>query len=257
MNIRAAVFFIAIGFLAPSHASEPPRNADSLVPGDIVSGPIRYGRRVIGIPSGQWRVFAKRERSVLAEATDPRVLTLWFDEISNGRLVRTLEVSASNYSGNFEWFAEPCKSKGDSYLIKDEKTSLNNQFCTRVGFKSNMVIGASGEQFDVWARDLIRVGIDYPREMPFVRVTRYTRSDYMHMTMSFDPMASGIGDSKHSERTLNDWNASGPPSSQQHVRFYEALATWSPIFAKAVVRAFEGDATLIGASFGNPSLPTK
>ncbi len=258
---RAAAFAVVLvasaSFVCDARADDTPPNAKALKIGDPLFGAFRYGGRVIAVPSGQWRLIAKAEKNVVTGMSEPKTLTLTFDEVTEGRLARLLEIVATNYSSNVDWFAEPCKTKGDAYSIKDEKTGLNNQFCTRVGFRSAVVLGASGEQFEAWARDLTSRGVGFSPEMPFVRVTRYTKADYLQMTLSFDPQASGIGPSKYAERLVNDWNASSAPGNPQHVRFYEALAGWAPTFSAAVVRAFGGDTSLTGADFGSPALPPK
>ena len=228
---------------------------DSLQPGDHVSRPLKIGRRTISLPAGDWQLIVKTERNPSTDATRqmPTLVRLQFQELLDGRLNRMLELAASSYSARSDWQDEPCKYKGDSYWIEDRGTGTHDQFCLRVGFRSGMVDGARGDTFLAWARELKAKSIGYAPEMPAVTVTRYTTYDFLSMSISFDPAVSGIQRSKDSTRQFNDWNPTTIAQHPDHKGFYEALVSWTPVFAAAVQRAFDGDETLSPKDFAGPA----
>jgi hypothetical protein len=237
--------------------------AESLKIGDTVTGPLKIGRRIITLPSGTWQVIASAERPVFSDAGRPgNTLRLHFQEVRNERLTRGLEVVATKYSPtSIRWNEEPCKTKGDSFWVEHRRSwihnSINDQFCMRVGYMSNIVDGATGAAFEAWARDIKAKSIGYPPEAPFVSITRFTSFDYLRMSIYFDPMLSGIGPSQNPVRQLNDWHGDTASQRPAHANFYAALVAWAPKFADAVQRAFDGDEKLVGEDFGEPNLPSK
>lgn len=253
----SAILVCAIPALAWS--AGPVVLAESLKPSDIVTGPIKVGRRTLVLPAGVWQLVTTSERNSGNEGTTqtPTLMSLFFQELRAGRLGRGLEVVATKTSRTVNWLDEPCKSKGDSYWISDRRTGMNNQFCLRVGYKSGMVDGARGESFQAWARDIKSKSIGYSPEMPFVSVTRYTPYDYLQMTVSFDPSTSGISPSANPTRSFNDWLPETVAQRPTHSMFYEALVSWAPTYAAGVQRAFDGDESLSPAEYGEPALPTK
>ena len=236
--------------------------ADSLKIGDTVTGPLKIGHRTIALPSGMWQVATMVERPAVADS--PRlgsILTLHFQEIRNGRLVRGLQVAASKSTRDIRWNSEPCKSKGDSFWIEHRRSwirnGINDQFCMRVGYLSGIVDDARGDAFQAWAREMKAKSIGYSPEAPFVMVTRFTSSDYLQMWVAFDPMLARIGPSQSPARHLNDWHGDTVSQRPTHANFYGALVSWAPKFADAVERAFDGDESLAGADYGEPTLPSK
>lgn len=233
-------------------------NAETLRTGDVVSGPLAYGRRTFVLPSGSWRLIAARERDPSSGGPSGGLLwTAEFDEVVDKRLSRTLELVATKYSKSFNWVDEPCKNKGDSYWIDDRKRGLNDQFCIRVGFKSGVVEGARGDAFEAWARDLTAKNVGYSREMPFVRVTRYNAYDFLQMTVAVDPEGWGVARSKRAERPFNDWNPKTLADHPDQQAIYDALKAWADKFSPAVDRAFAGDKSLSGEDYGAPAFPRK
>lgn len=232
--------------------------AESLQPNDTVTGPIKIGRRTLVLPAGNWQLVTSSERNSSNDSarTSP-LMSLYFQDLHDGRLTRSLEVLATKFSRTTNWLDEPCKSKGDSYWIEDRARSTRDQFCLRVGFKNGVVDGATGAVFEAWARDLKAKSIGYSPEMPFVRVTRYTSYDFLQMTVSFDPSVSGIVRSQNPARPFNDWFAQTVSQRPAHAKFYDALVAWAPKYAEAVQRAFDGDERLPSADYGEPNLPVK
>lgn len=233
--------------------------ADSIRAGDKVDGSLKIGRRVIALPSGEWQVLSKSERNPSSDGISnlPKMVTVVFQELTENRLNRMLEISATTNSSRVNWLNEPCKSKSDSFWIDDRKRGINDQYCIRVGFFSGMVDSARGEIFAAWARDLKAKDISYSPEMPYVLVTRYSPSDYLSMGIRFNPSPSGIGSSKERGRQFNDWNPTQISQGSPQAQFYDALKAWAPRYASAVDRAFNGDENLASADFGSPALPTK
>lgn len=187
----------------------------------------------------------------------PRIVTLYFQEVIDGRLNRGLEVAATANSGQFNWLDEPCKNKNDSYWIDDRKRGMSDQFCTRVGYLSGVVDGARGEAFERWAREIKEKGIGYSPEMPYVSVVRYTSYDYIRMSINFDPNISGLMPSQNPARNFNDWQGQAVSNRPRHKQFYDALVNWAPKFALGVQRAFDEDKYLSPSDFGTPALPNK
>lgn len=257
LNILFVCFILCMQAVA-THA-EPIVLVEAININDFVTGRIKMGRRIIVLPAGNWQLVTKRDTNSSAgnAMQGPTISRLTFQEIKDGRLNRGLEVAATTSSGNMNWLDEPCKSKGDSYWIEDRKKGINNQFCLRVGYMSNMVDGATGNDFQAWARTIREKQIGYSREMPFVSVVRYTSYDYLKMSINFDPALSGIGSSADPTRQFNDWQGQSVASRPQHLKFYEALVIWAPKFATAVQRAFDNDEYLTDADFGLPALPAK
>ena len=237
----------------------PVASAESLKPNDVVVGPIKIGRRTVVLPAGTWQLITSSERNSSTDGTaqSPTLLSLEFQELRNGRLTRLLQVTATKFSRTVNWLDEPCKSQGDSYWIDDRRRGIRDQFCLRVGFKSGVVDGARGDVFQAWARDMKSKSIGYSPEMPFVMVTRYTPYDYLQMTVSFDPALSGIPPSQNPARTFNEWNAAGIAQRPANAKFFDALVAWSPTYAAAVQRAFDGEDGLAASDYGEPILPVK
>lgn len=251
---------VTTAFLYATRANAGPLYpSESIRPGDKIAGSLKIGRRVIAVPPGDWQVISKTERNPSTDGTSnlPTMVTLVFQEIVENRLNRMLEVSATTYSARVNWINEPCKNKSDSYWIDDRKRSMNDQNCIRVGFFSGMVDNARGDVFNAWAHDIKMKGISYSVDMPYVLVTRYSSSDYLSMSVRFNPAISGIGPSKERERQFNDWKPAQIKEGSPHQQFYEALKAWSPRFDSAVERAFDGDEALSDSDYGNPKLPAK
>jgi hypothetical protein len=248
-------FFAALLLLLSlqfTYAQEPVVMVDSLRAGDTVSGAFKYGRRVIALPAGKWRLVYSAERDSSPSLGGATMIDITFDEILEGRLNRLLTISATKQSNNFNWVDEPCKTLGDSYWIDDRKRSLSDQFCIRIGYLSGIVDGSRGEVFQAWARDIVSTGTKYSSDMPFITVTRYTSYDSLVMRVAFNPRPYGIPKSKKSARAFNDWNVKVVTQNSAHENFYEALKNWAPAYASAVARAFEGDVKLISQDYGEP-----
>jgi hypothetical protein len=250
--LRAFVAALLLLSLQFSYAQEPVVMADSLRAGDTISGAFKYGRRVITLPAGKWRLISYAERDSSTSRGGATMLDISFDEILEGRLNRILTISATKQSNNLNWVDEPCKTQGDSYWIDDRKRGFNDQFCVRIGYLSGIVDGARGEVFQTWARNIVSTGIRYSPDMPFVTVTRYTSYDYLVMRIGFNPEAYGIPRSKRPDRTFNDWNVKAIAHNPDRANFYEALKKWAPVYATATGRAFDGDVTLTSQDFGEP-----
>jgi hypothetical protein len=247
--------FIAASLLLPlqlTYAQEPVVMADSLRPGDLVSGALKYGRRVITLPAGKWRLISYAERDSSTSRGGATMLDASFDEVLEGRLNRILTISATKQSNNLNWVDEPCKALGDSYWMDDRKRGFNDQFCLRIGYLSGIVDGARGDVFQMWARNIVSAGTKYSPDMPFVTVTKYTSYDYLAMRIGFNPETYGIPRSKRPDRTFNDWNVKVISQNTDRASFYEALKKWAPVYATAVARAFDGDVTLTSQDFGEP-----
>ncbi|AYQ29239.1 MULTISPECIES: hypothetical protein [unclassified Polaromonas] len=246
-------FFLLVALRA-AHSQEQVVPAESLRVGDSVSGAVKYGRRIITLPAGTWRLTTYKERDSSTSGGGATMLDASFDEIVDGRLDRLLLISATKYSRNLNWIDEPCKTKGDAYWIDDRKRGFNDQFCIRVGYLSGVVDGARGEDYQTWARNIVAQGIKYSPDMPFVTVTKYTNYDFLAMRIAFNPEPYGTARSKRPERTFNDWNPSSVSLGTERKKIYEALKDWAPAYAAAVSRAFDGDAGLSSKDFGEPSL---
>ena len=233
--------------------------ADSLSLKDVVTGPIKIGRRTVVLPAGSWQLFEKSERTSNADgpSQSATLMDLEFQEIKNDRISRILHIVATKTSHTANWLDDPCKSKGNSYWMEDRKRGMNDQFCLRVDYLSGVVDAAHGAQYETWARDIKAKAIGYSPDMPFVSVIRYTSYDYLRMAMAFDPSSSGITPSKTPARQFNDWNGVTVSQMPVHRKFYDALVSWAPRFADAVQRAFDGDESLSDADYGEPILPTK
>ena len=233
--------------------------AESVKIGDIIQGSIKIGRRIITLPTGTWQVIFKNERNPSTDGSTqgPKMISLSFQEIIENKLTRVLQLEATNYSGNFNWINEPCKTQGDSFWLDDRKRSLMDQFCIRIGFHSGVVDGARGETFLNWARDIKQRNTAYSAEMPSIEVTRYNAADYLKIVMQFNPSVSGISHSKEKPRQFNDWNPRQLAQNSSHEAFYEALRSWAPTFAGAVNRAFDGDESLLSQDFAEPTLPRR
>lgn len=240
-------------FLKPTIAQTP--DFETVQVGDPAPGQFQYGRRVVTLPEGKWRLIVKLERSAAADGTGATMLEAAFDEVLDRRLNRTLQLTLTKYSKTGTWLDEPCKSLADSYWLDDRKRSFNDQFCLRVGFVTGMVEGARGQAFQEWARQITASSTLYSPEMPYLSVVRFTTYDFLRMSISFNPALSGISRSAQRERHLNDWNPRSPKFSANHEAFYAALQNWAPTFAAAAQRAFEGDETLKQSDFGSPKLP--
>lgn len=261
MNIAAGtqlswirgIAFALLMYTACFASASPTVLGDSLKVDDVVSGHVKYGRRTIALPPGDWRVVQKLERNLSTTGKSATMLEVAFDQIVEGRLSRTLRLALTKYSNNFNWIDQPCKTQGDAYWMNDRGRGFNDQFCIRVGFQHNMVDGARGESFQAWARGIVSQGIGYSREMPFVSVVRFTSYDYLQMTISFDPAIVGIVPSRRSDRQFNDWHPQMVAQHPDRVAFYEQLKAWAPTFASAVERAFKGDETLVPNDFGEPA----
>lgn len=227
---------------------------ESLSAGDLVTDALMIGRRFLALPSGQWQLISRSARPTSADGANKLgdMVTLVFQEIASGRVRRTLEIGATVYSSRVNWLDEPCKNKGDSYWLEDMKTGINNQFCIRIGFTSGFVEDARGETFQRWANDIKTKGIGFSREMPYVLITKYTRSDFLRMKIQFDPALASITDSESLSRPLNAWNPRNIAPDTERAKFYAALKSWAPQFASACARAFEGDTSLRPADFGDP-----
>lgn len=231
------------------------RDFDSVRIGDQISGQFRYGRRVITLPAGNWRLVTKRERDARSGGGGATMLEASLDEVVDARLNRTLQVMLTKYSSTANWIDEPCKALGDAFWIEDRKRSLNDQFCIRVGFLSGVVEAATGSAFEEWARQLLANRVSYSPEMPFVSVVRFTGYDYLRMVIAFNPAPSGVPRSERRERHLNSWNPKSATPDPKIIAFYTSLRAWAPGYAAAVERAFEGDSTLRPSDFGAPALP--
>ena len=239
-------------------AADEPVQAESLRKGDVVSGSLAYGRRTFALPNGLWRLVSTRERDTSNSGpSGSLMLEATFDQVIDKRLNSTFELVATKYSKAFNWLDDPCKHKGDSYWIDDRKRSMNDQFCIRVGFRSNMVDGAQGAVFEAWARELLAKEVGYSREMPFVRVTRFTSYDFLQMTVAVDAEGVGVARSKRHERQFNDWNPQTLSDHPERQAIYESLKAWSVKFAPAVNRAFDGDTSLSSDDYGVPVLPRR
>jgi hypothetical protein len=90
--------------------------------------------------------------------------------------------------------------------MDDKAHGINSQFCTRVGVIDGTVDQAGGKDYDAWSRRIRANNIDYSPEMPFVQVTRYSRSDFLRVRAAFNPKASGIENSLAPQRHRNDWH---------------------------------------------------
>ena len=261
MKPPAPLLLLALAFLGmpDSSTAGPVVVASSLRVGDVVSGTLKIGRRNVVLPGGNWQVISSVERPVSTESVQaPSIHTLHFQEILNGRLNRGLEVAATTFSTSFvNWTDEPCKFKGDSFWIEARRSRINDQFCLRAGFLSGVVDSARGDAFLAWARDIKARSIGYSPESPFVSVVRFTSYDYLRMSMSFDPMVSGIGASKNPARQFNVWHADNAARDPSRKAFFDALVAWAPTFADAVQRAFDADDTLTAKDFALPKLPEK
>lgn len=245
----AALFLLSLQF---AYAQQLVVNVDSLHAGDTVSGAFKYGRRVITLPEGKWRLVYQAERDSSPSRGGATMLDITFDEILEGRLNRLLTISATKQSNNLNWIDEPCKTLGDSYWIDDRKRSLNDQFCIRIGYLSGIVDGSRGEVFQAWARDIVSTGTKYSSDMPFIIVTKYTSYDSLVMRVAFNPQPYGIPKSKKSARAFNDWNVKVVAQHPARENFYEALKNWAPAYATAVSRAFDGDVKLSSQDYGEP-----
>lgn len=248
-GLLAALLLFSLQF---TYAQEPVVTAGSLHAGDTVSGAFKYGRRVITLPAGKWRVIYHAERDASTSGGGATMLDITFDEVLEGRLNRLLTISATKQSNNLNWVDEPCKTLGDSYWIDDRKRSFNDQFCIRIGYLSGIVNGSRGEVFQAWARDIVSAGIKYSSDMPFIIVTKYTSYDCLVMRVAFNPQPYGIPKSKKSARAFNDWNVKVVTQNSARENFYEALKNWAPVYATAVARAFDGDVTLTPQDFSEP-----
>lgn len=234
-------------------------DSDVIRANQVISGAVKIGRRIIPLPDGNWQLVNRIEKNSSSDGSSqmPTIVTLYFQEIQNGRLHRGLEVAATTSSSRMNWQDEPCKSKNDSYWIDDKKRGMNDQFCLRVGYMSGVVDGARGEAFQLWARNIREKEIGYSPEMPFLSVIRYTPYDYLRMSINFDPDISGIAKSANVPRQFNDWQGQTVNTRPQHAKFYDSLVSWAPVFATAVQRAFDNDKYLSSKDFGAPSFPPK
>ena len=228
--------------------------ADSLSIGEKASGSLNFRQRTIALPLGEWRLIYRSARNATLEGGRPGsgLLQLAFDQIRDGRLYRTLNITATQASHFTNWIDDPCKTKGDSFSLEDRRRSINDQFCIRVGYSSGIVDGARGEIFQTWARKLVSDGVGYSPEMPFVSVVRYTPYNFLSMQVGFDPSAAGISKSKRPERPFNDWNPQNAATDTARISFYENLKAWSNTFASAVERASTGDVNLSPKDYGDP-----
>jgi hypothetical protein len=243
---------------AGAFAASEVAQADGLRIGDVVSGSLAYGRRTFALPGGSWRLVSKSGRNPSTTGdSGSQMLQATFDQVVDKRLGRTLELVATKYSKTVNWLDEPCKNKGDSYWIDDRKRGMNDQFCVRVGYSSGVVDGAKGEAFEAWARDIIAKGIGYSRDMPFLRVTRFTPYDFLQMTVKVDAEGVGVARSKRPERQFNDWHPQTLANHPDRQAIYESLKAWAAKFAPAVDRAFAGDKSLTSDDFGSLILPRK
>jgi hypothetical protein len=267
MKKLAIHFLIALGVIvlpwAARAAEQAPVEFDEAKIGDVIEHSVRlstgFFSKLVVLPEGRWEVAAKSARPISSDGSYAlgSMNRLIFQETSEGRLLRTLEILANRSSASVEWLDLPCKTKGDSILLDDKAYGINSQFCTRVGFIDGMVDQAVGSDYDAWARRIRANNIDYSPEMPFIQVTRYTRSDFLRVRVAFNPKASGIENSLAPQRHLNDWHPDNVKPGSAHERFYKALIDWAPQFASAVDRDFDGDKKLSPAAFGRPSLPAK
>lgn len=249
---RLVLIFVCAHALHHAYAQEKVTPAESLRVNDTVSGAIKYGRRVITLPAGTWRLTTSTERNSSTSGGGATMLDASFDEIVDGRLNRLLLITATQYSRNLDWIDEPCKTKGDAYWIDDRKRSFNDQFCVRVGYLTGVVDGARGNAYLTWARNIIAQQVTYSPDMPFVSVVRYTSYDYLAMRLAFNPQPYGIAKSKRPERPFNDWNPSAVAPGIERKNFYDALTAWAPMFADGVSRSFEGDTKMTSKDFGEP-----
>ena len=130
--------------------------ADSLSLKDVVTGPIKIGRRTVVLPAGSWQLFEKSERTSNADgpSQSATLMDLEFQEIKNDRISRILHIVATKTSHTANWLDDPCKSKGNSYWMEDRKRGMNDQFCLRVDYLSGVVDAAHGAQYETWARDI-------------------------------------------------------------------------------------------------------
>jgi hypothetical protein len=72
------------------------------------------------------------------------------------------------------------------------------------------------------------------------------------MRIGFNPQVYGIPKSKKSDRTFNDWDVKVIAQNPDRANFYEALRKWTPVYAAAVERVFDGDVTLTSEDLGEP-----
>lgn len=248
---------------ASSAADQTPVAFEEAKIGDVIEHSVRIGSgffsKLVVLPEGRWELAARSARPISSDGSYAlgSMIRLFFQETSEGRLLRTLEIFANKSSGSIEWLDLPCRTKGDSILLEDKAYGINSQFCTRVGFIDGMVDQAGGSDYDAWARRIRANNIDYSPEMPFIQVTRYTRSDFLRVRVAFNPKASGIENSPAPQRHLNDWHPDNVKPGSAHERFYKSLVDWVPQFASAVDRDFDGDKKLSPAVFGRPSLPLR
>jgi hypothetical protein len=253
-----ACLTLTLSFAATStgYATEAETPYESLSNGDSVTGPLRLGRRVVAIPEGRWQLVVKQVRPVSVDGRGQmgNIVRLYFQEVRENRLNRVMEIVFTPYSSTIDWLDDPCKAKGDSYWLDDKKRSFNDQFCTRVGFYSGVVDEAHGADFEKWGHGIRSAGIGYSPEMPYVVVTRFTRSDFLMIAMHFDPASSGINAAAQ-PRSQSPWSARNLVDGSKQARFYESLTKWAPQFSGAVSRAFNGDATLRSLDYGEPDLP--
>jgi len=249
--------FAAALLALPVSAKGTAPDIDSVALNDSVTGAVKVGRRVIALPPGEWQLIRKADGRGGSDVYAPEMMSMNFQQVDGKRITKLLTVNASKHSSNRNWFAEPCKVRGDSFWLDDRQFSINSQFCLRVGFTSNFVDGATGAAYQAWARDIKGRGIAYSPEMPWVSVVRYTRSDYLFMSLAFDPATAGIGPSKEAARHLNDWLPDTVKAHPQQLSFYESLVAWAPTFAAAVQRAFDGDEALRPSDYGEPKFPPK
>jgi hypothetical protein len=141
----AAGLFIWLAATASVFAAPETVRVETMRKGDVVAGSLSYGRRTFALPPGSWRLISMRERDTSNSSfTGSLMLEVSFDQVVDRRLSRTLELVATKYSKAFNWLDDPCKHKGDSYWIDDRKRGMNDQYCVRVGFRSNMVVDVPG-----------------------------------------------------------------------------------------------------------------
>lgn len=232
-------------------------SVDSLGINSTVTGSIKIGRRVMGLPKGEWQLVVKEAGSGGTDTRAPEIVKLSFQQVEGSRITRFLSITASKFSSNRLWFAEPCKTKGDSYWLEDRTLGMNNQFCLRVSFTSGFVVGAKGNGYEAWAHDVRARNLSFSPEMVGISGTRYTRSDYLYVLLSFDPSVAGIGPSKNPARKFNDWLPDSLDSHPAQRTFYDSLVAWAPQFAGAIEKMFDGDERLQAQDFGEPSFPAK
>jgi hypothetical protein len=255
-NLRPLSALVVLSGVAfACHAAGPVVIGESLSSGDKVSGAIQIGKRTVGLPSGDWQLVVKTERNPSIDGSRqlPTILTLYFQEIKQGRLERLLEIAATEFTGRVNWLDEPCKTKGDSFYNEIRQNTTTNHFCYRIGFQSGVVDAVRDGPFLPWAQQIKNQAIRYSSEMPFVMAVRYSRHNYLRMRMAFNPVLANISSAAVTSRKASDWSGEDIETRPLNAAFYERLKTWAPRFSEAVYRAYEGDESLSEADFGSPN----